>query len=324
MVVCSHSALPSINSSNLDSIFLSTWSYINTPDIGIFFMLSGALLLPTTITNFKDFLHKRFSRILFPTIFWTIIYLAIKVFSGTFNSPQIAHAIFSFPFSAQGHGVLWFMYTVAGLYLLIPILSPWIKQSSPRQMLFYIGIWTITLSFPYLTLFLSINLTNTSLYYYFSGYIGYFILGAFLSLHMKGLKAPITCIIIILIMLLIPAPIKLLDYNIDFYSMFWHLSLPVATMTVAWFILARSFPKPKKNSLLDKFLNWFKPMTFGIYLSHIFFRNIFHQCFSDFPTILGTFLTLIATFSSALLLCAILRVLPFSKYTIGLKQQKNP
>lgn len=117
MVVTMHAPMPN---ENAIGIFNAALSYYNAPCIGLFFMVSGALLLPIKGDGI-DFLKRRFTKIAGPTIFWSIFYIACRYFfDGT--SEGIAKSILSIPFSPQGHGVMWFMYTLAGLYLIAPIL----------------------------------------------------------------------------------------------------------------------------------------------------------------------------------------------------------
>ena len=47
--------------------------------IALFFMLSGALLLAKE-ESYKTFFHKRFFKVVFPWIVWTIIYMLVQIF----------------------------------------------------------------------------------------------------------------------------------------------------------------------------------------------------------------------------------------------------
>ena len=139
-------------------------------------MISGALLLDNNLQT-EVFLKRRFSKIVFPTFFWTLFYLVVKFLKNPVHSEEYITSVLSIPFSAQGHGVLWFMYTLLGLYLLTPILSCWLKSVSKRDVEFYLVLWGVTLIYPYLEPILKINETNTGILYYFAGYVGYYLLG---------------------------------------------------------------------------------------------------------------------------------------------------
>lgn len=115
MVIFMHAPLPS---DGANGVFLLANSYFTAPCIGLFFMVSGALLLPVKMPT-KVFLQKRFLKVCIPTFIWSIFYLLLS-----WNSAErFVQHVLSIPFSAQGTGILWFMYTLMGLYLLAPILS---------------------------------------------------------------------------------------------------------------------------------------------------------------------------------------------------------
>lgn len=228
MIICMHAPMPAPNAIPL---LLNATGYFMAPGLCLFFVLSGALLLPTTLSA-RAFLRKRLAKILWPTLSFTAIYLALKYFSG--EQVDWLAAIASIPFSTQGHGVLWFMYTLAGLYLLTPIISPWLAKASRRELEFYLLLWAITLCYPLLQLIINIDTTVTGPLYYFTGYAGYFLLGHYLhkypdALPLKHLALP-TAIAVIA-----PIACKLGHIQVDFYSIFWYLSIFVAILTATLF-----------------------------------------------------------------------------------------
>ena len=120
MIVAMHAPLPG---SEGDGVFLSALSYLSAPGVGLFFMVSGALLLPVK-TSTKAFLKRRFVKIAIPTAAWTLFFMACNILLR--GEPLTLRSLLSIPFSAQGTPVLWFIYTLSGLYLLAPILSRWL------------------------------------------------------------------------------------------------------------------------------------------------------------------------------------------------------
>lgn len=172
LIVLMHSPIPD----SASGFVLSGISYFTAPGIGLFFMISGALLLGNKLST-KDFLKRRFSKVLFPTLFWTVFYMVVAYVKAPIPLDVLVRRVLSIPFSAQGHGVLWFMYTLAGLYMLTPILSRWLVFASKREVEFYLVLWGATLIYPYLKPVLLINEGDTGLLYYFSGYGGYYVLG---------------------------------------------------------------------------------------------------------------------------------------------------
>lgn len=169
MVIAMHAPLP--DSAEGNGLFLSTLSYLTAPCIGLFFMVSGALLLPVR-TGASIFLKRRFGKILFPTLFWSLFYLGCNTLMRD-ESIDWLRTLGSLPFSPQGNPVLWFMYTLIGLYLLAPVLSRWLNYASRTEIEFYLGLWGISLCFPLFRPVVNINTGNTGILYYFTGYAGY-------------------------------------------------------------------------------------------------------------------------------------------------------
>lgn len=79
-----------------------------------FFMLSGAYLLRHE-HSIRDMLTKRVPRMFIPLIFWSIIYILI-------NGNPVPSSFIAMFFQNQAPH-LWFMYSLFGLYVLLPLLS---------------------------------------------------------------------------------------------------------------------------------------------------------------------------------------------------------
>lgn len=86
--------------------FINTFGYFGVP---IFFILSGALLLNKEIKP-KNFYKKRFSRIIFPYIFWVSITILLGYLFFGFRD-NISLIILG------QNKYTWFVWTLAGLYL---------------------------------------------------------------------------------------------------------------------------------------------------------------------------------------------------------------
>lgn len=312
MIVLMHSPMPQLGTS---SYVLSTVSFLTAPGIGLFFMVSGALLLPVK-TSYISFIKHRLSKILLPTLFWTFVYLIIQLCDGDIALDNIPKRILSIPFSIQGHSILWFMYTLMGLYLLAPIISPWLKNTSKKDIELILMIWGVTLIFPLLKEFITVNNSESGTFYYFSGYAGYFLLGYYLKNYINKLN-------IFFILALIGIPIliaiycKLSDLDVDFYQMFWYLSIPVTMMSIGWFLFVkRDFVNKKALNVTTTLSN----CSFGVYLIHIFImRNFLWNLdfISAYGGLIQIILTTILTLVISYLLVFMISKLPFSKYIIG-------
>lgn len=320
MVIFMHAPLPNEQANGL---FLSTLSYLTAPCIGLFFMVSGYLLLPIH-THTEQFIKKRLNKVIFPTLFWSLFYLGANVI---LQQKEInwLDSIFSLPFSAQGNPVLWFMYTLIGLYLLAPIISRWIESASRKEMEFYLGLWGISLCYPILSSFLSINQGTTGILYYFTGYAGYFILGSYLKKYPKRIS--FKCIIPLMgIAILAPIICKIAQINVNFYEVFWYLSIFVVIQCVFWFQTITKLPLKFSNRIETMFTR-ISNLSFGIYLIHIFImRYILWEC--DFiqnmdSSILQTVTIAVLTFVLSTIACYLISWLPFSAYLIGYKSSQQ-
>lgn len=265
MIVFMHSQRPGMG---IPGWFLSGSSYITAAGIGLFFMISGALILGKAKTLAEgeeldtfSFLKHRLLKIVVPLAFWSLLYWSL---SSIDNS---------------GLGVMWFLWTIGGLYLLSPILIRWLQHASLREVELYLGVWLLTLLYPFLKLITPLEEGDTSWIYYFHGYVGYFILGYYLSVApMERLRK--FCwgfaLIFLLFTLIAPCAVLVFGLKVDFYSLFWYLSISVVLQCIVWFVGFRSL-EPLFSSRFSTYapqIVKLSAMTFGIYLSHILVMRI--------------------------------------------------
>jgi surface polysaccharide O-acyltransferase-like enzyme len=315
IMIILHAPMPNLNA---NGIILSTISYFTAPGLCLFFVISGSLLLPIK-TDTTTFLKKRLGKVIMPTLVFTILYIIVNCING--EQQNILKTICSIPFSAQGHGVLWFMYTLIGLYLVAPVISKWLDSASKREVELYLLLWVITLCFPILKLFVGINEGNTGVLYYFSGYIGYFILGYYLkkypeSISLKKLMIPD------IIAIIAPIAFKVMHIEIDFYSMFWYLSIFVALLCTTIYVLISKI-KIKKGGIVELISN----LSFGIYLIHIAVMRFFIWELDFIININNYILQWIMvvglTFIISCSIAYVISLLPFGDYIIGYKKQNR-
>lgn len=314
LVITLHSPLPLTDSkSNL----LGAVSYVSAPCIGLFFMTSGALLLSTS-QDMTSFIRKRLGKVAWPTLFWSLFYLAEQFLREGTDIPNALQHLLSIPFSAQGNGVLWFMYALVGLYLITPILSAWLKTATKRDVDFILLIWGVTLLYPLLSQFLSVNESKEGITYYMSGYAGYYLLGY--QLHQHPIKWKISHLSFFLLFpIAVVAVIKSFSFDVDFYNLFWYLSIFVVSMAIFWFsFLQRIIQQP-----VAKWVVQISNYSFGIYLVHIFVmrRVVWEWEFiSQYGSLFQIASTVLLTFLLSTLVVHLISYLPFSKYIIGYKR----
>ena len=153
--------------------------------VPLFFTVSGSLLL-TRKYEVKKFLEKRFKRVFLPFLFWIIVYIIAGVL--------IWHYEFSFEYvmnTAFGVGdyssLFWFIWSLMGVYLLIPVLSSFIREEGMKGSEYLITI-TIILSILYTIGFFDYPQMkyNFRVIFNFFPVLGYFIMGSYI--HNKKFK----------------------------------------------------------------------------------------------------------------------------------------
>jgi surface polysaccharide O-acyltransferase-like enzyme len=98
--------------------------------VPVFVMISGVLLLnPQRLQSAGVFYRKRMSRILIPLAFWTAFYLGLRLCFEGLSWPEAGRDIVR----ASPYGHLWFLYMIAGLYFLTPILQPYVRLTALRE-----------------------------------------------------------------------------------------------------------------------------------------------------------------------------------------------
>lgn len=158
-----------------------TYNIISRFAVPIFVMISGALLLSKDYP-LSEFLRKRVIRIVLPFLFYALFYLLyyyiIRLLYGHQNSPS---QTFDWLVRMIRKGVVyhfWFVYMIISLYLFAPIIGRWIRAASEKEVLYFLGLWMISnlLTLPFFkTYHFKVELSH------FTGYIGYFVLGYYLS-----------------------------------------------------------------------------------------------------------------------------------------------
>lgn len=298
--------------------FLGAMTFIVRPCIGLFLMISGALLLPVKLDGLA-FVKKRLNKVVFPTLFWSCVYILLYDYRD-----NGAMSFLGLPFDWQGHPILWYMYTLIGLYLLAPIISPWLGHVSRRELEFYLILWCVTLLYPYIELFTNVNTTVTGILYYFTGYAGYFLLGFYMKKYGGSIKVSYLFILAAL-MFTLPAIYRMGYWPIDQELAFGYLSPVMVIIAAAWYILIQRLvtyylKNDCINAKITSVLQSIAALTFGGYLIHVFVLEEIVWKFllvGVHSFIAHTLLSGCLTFGISLLICHILSYLPFAKYLLG-------
>ena len=267
-----------------DTFFIGINTSLGRICVPLFVMISGYFLLPVKM-GLRDFLKRRLSRILIPFVVWYLAYCIFFIFYSGDTVGQATANFFSMLINFDDRlGHMWYIYMLVGLYLLAPIISPWLEKVGKRQMQFYLAIWLITTLIPYLNRFVSPEVWGACFwnpsptFYYFTGFAGYFLLGYYVR---RFGAASVWQALLLIGVGYIPTTYFYIDSMYHFtefqdLEMSWNFcTLNVAMMTYGVFCL---FTKIRWQGSLEKkgLLGWlgrllsdFAQRSYGIYLFHI-------------------------------------------------------
>lgn len=100
--------------------------------VPVFVMISGALLLnPARKQTAHSFYRRRLERIGVPLVFWTVFYLVFRtaILGDDLSAGSAAHAVAT----GQPFMQLYFLYVIAGLYVVTPPLRRLLRHCDDRQ-----------------------------------------------------------------------------------------------------------------------------------------------------------------------------------------------
>ena len=178
-----------------DAVWSSFFDSFVRACVPLFIIASSYLQFPLRYTA-GEFLRRRAVRILIPFALWTAVYALV------WGEPaeNFKNLLMNFNYAA-GH--LWFVYMLIGVYMLMPLLSPWAEKVGKKELQAYLGIWLFTTLIPLLRDWLSggefaviygpsglprqtlfplwgeASWNGYGTFYYTSGFIGYLLLGLY-------------------------------------------------------------------------------------------------------------------------------------------------
>lgn len=147
-----------------------------TGSASLFFMTSGALILPVTQSPGR-FWWRRMRTYVPQALFWLAAYGIMQHYLyGNYDLPKQLTWGFYAPTWAGG----WFLYTLTGLYLIAPFISPWIERASRGSVELFLGLWLISGVVPVAN-HNFVFPTEWTVFAPFYGFAGYMIAGYYLA-----------------------------------------------------------------------------------------------------------------------------------------------
>lgn len=314
-----------ISSDFSEGIYMAGATLLGLPCNGLFFMVSGYLLLPLK-DDTESFLKKRLSKVLFPTLFWTFFYIILNLALGYDSLEDLWRIILSIPFARQGTGWLWFMYVLVGLYLVSPIITKWIDSVPKKEFQMYLGLWLTTCLYPIIGNYVEVMSGVENALYYFCGYIGYFLLGAYLKKYPPKLSGWIL-IALYVTALFVALIAKIADVRILAAQFGDYLSVFAICMCFSIFVLTERMELfYERHGKLSAIVLNFSKCSFGIYLIHHFVNHQIidrHYLIETFGCPLQIVITTILTVLISYVIIYAISWLPFSEYIIGYHINRN-
>ena len=269
--------------------------------VPLFVVASSYLQFPLHYST-GEFLRRRMLRVVVPFAVWTLVYALYWGHAGE----NLSSLLLNFNYAA-GH--LWFVYMLVGLYLLMPMLSPWAERVGKRELQFYLLLCLLTTLLPFLRAWAGGNppviygptgIPNPAryplwgeaswnpygLFYYFSGFVGYMLLGLYLRRFVGPLSWRRT--------LVIALPAWLVGFAICYLGFLWAVeadaqgvypvegpmgmvvawettwindTLSVALMTIGWVLVFRKITS--QGSFFRRILLPVSRASYGMYLCHM-------------------------------------------------------
>ncbi len=320
-------------------------AYYNTPSLAgaiytvlvavncnLFFMITGALLLPVTRPGGR-FVKRRLLNVLPPLVIWTVVYLLEHALLLHNFTPRLLTSVLFHPVE----GLLWYVYVLAVIYVTLPLVSKCIDAIGKRGVEVVLVLWVLSSLIPYQHgVFMEASQYSHNMLGAFANYYGYVLLGYYLhhyGLPVMGQGSRWKWGLLLIIGIVVMPAFELLVQ--DRFGITWQQHLDTLTcdisinniaMATLLFVVVRHY-SPKRYDRKDHAATatWWPLLskcTFGIYLCQmIVLRQVVWPMTRSW---LGTAPWVVDSLVSGLLaalvcfvLVLLLRRLPFNRYIVG-------
>jgi len=312
------------------AFWVNVYNTLGRAAVPLFIMMTGYFLLPVK-SSMSDFFKKRFTRILIPFVVWCVVYAFLPFFTGQADLQTVFLNILRIPVNYGTEiGHLWYVYMLIGLYLCAPVISPWIQTVSRRGLEFYLSFWIVSLCLPYIHLVFpevwgECYWNVTPMLYYFSGFLGYAILGYYAKVYWSKPHAwdiPAGLLLVAIGYAITFGGFAYLGERVTFVpeaELTWsYETINVAMMGAGLFLLVKRI----RVSPDSRWAGWFTDISlksYGIYLVHILCLELISPYIVAILPDPAAAIPVVAlcTFIASWLLVKLISLLPGSKYLVG-------
>ena len=251
---------------------VDVYQSVGVMGVPLFLMLTGALLLqPEKTDTLREFFKKRWARIGLPSLFWFAAYFVwdFLVQDIPFSASAIVQGLLNGPYTQ-----MWYLYVLIGLYFLTPIIRIFIAHADQTLVKYFVILWVLGVAIiPFFTLFTIFQLNSNV--FALTGYIGFFVLGTYLS-TVEIRRSTLSMLIILGI-----ASTAISTYvlaaavggaEMYFFQQYFSPTIILASVTVFLLLLTVKPPpvqKENRPSVVHKLIKVISENTLGIFFIHV-------------------------------------------------------
>lgn len=274
---------------------------LSNMSVPLFLMISGYLMLQSDRTrDMGGFYKKRLPRLLIPLAAWNVIYFFyLRLLRG---EALTAGAFFEGLINTGNAYHLWYLYLLAGIYLLAPFLKRIADSCTDRQLWGLLGVMLLCPTLrPFLnhTFDIYIHLFDPL----FNGYVGYFLLGYLLGRARPGRMAPLIGLLLAAAGIALAVTENYAASSEKGVNLVYTYGASITRyLTGAGvFLLARSCLG--RESRLTRAAGRLCPLVFGIYVIHVAVLELFWEkwMIDASPVVSAAYLWIVTLILSALL-----------------------
>ena len=169
-------------------VITNAFHILSFSGVSLFVMISGALALqPAKDTTLKNVLWKKVCYFFLLYYLWKFIYQIVAMVEKgiAFTPDNIKEELVLALVKQRGYYHLWYLPMIAVLYMIVPLIKKGMEEKKTCQ--YFLCVFFVTaLLFPTLFLYefkfkyLFVSFFEANDFYFFGGYLGYFVLGHYL------------------------------------------------------------------------------------------------------------------------------------------------
>ncbi len=294
--------------------------------VPFFLMLTGALMFPrsyTTGTEIKQHLLHRFLPLYRVSVFWIFIFQIVENRPLALNQwiNCLQYAVF---LDIGVKPLLWYLPTILGIYLFLPIFSQIVQHFSSKVLWFYCGVVLLfcsivptlqIISTPFRLSILLRSLSSWGDHFLITLYPAYAIIG-YLCFYRKSLRnvrlswlALISSAALILLLVIQWRAYQPVGHGT--VDLLWYQSFPIVALSVSLAEILTRLPL-KRQSVSASILFQISSNSFAMYLIHFFIIELLLKYSKEwpFPWIVAYLAVLAAAFFGSWLLAWLLKKIP--------------